>query len=143
MTLAEECQLNMGEPFTINMKMVRKRLAAIGRNKSIGPDGVPGEILKLGGEAEIPYFARLMDVTVNNATTPSDRKREIVAPVYKGGDGSVVTKYRPVNLTSEVCKQMEHVVTGYLMQMPVLRPTWIETWIVRRRPNSHSLPGHY
>jgi hypothetical protein len=80
-TLAEECQLNMGEPFTINMKMVRKRLAAIGRNKSIGPDGVPGEILKLGGEAEIPYFARLMDVTVNNATTPSDRKREIVAPV--------------------------------------------------------------
>jgi len=33
------------EPFTINTKMIKKRLAAIGRNKSVGPDVVPGEIL--------------------------------------------------------------------------------------------------
>jgi len=30
------------EPFTINIKMVRKRLAAIGRSKSIWPEDVPG-----------------------------------------------------------------------------------------------------
>ena len=53
MTLAEKCKSSMGEPFTINMKMIRKRLAAIGRNKSIGSDGVPGEILNLGGEAVV------------------------------------------------------------------------------------------
>jgi len=28
--------------------------AAIGKNKSVGPDSVSGEILKLGGEAMIP-----------------------------------------------------------------------------------------
>jgi hypothetical protein len=47
----------------------------IGKNKSIGPDSVSGEILKLGGEAIIPYLARLLDVAVNNATIPSDRKK--------------------------------------------------------------------
>jgi hypothetical protein len=37
-----------GEPFTINIKMTGKRLAAIRGNKSMGPYGVPGEIQKLG-----------------------------------------------------------------------------------------------
>jgi hypothetical protein len=35
-----------------------------------------------------------------------------VDPIYKGGDRSAVTNYRPVSLTSVVCKQMEHVIAG-------------------------------
>lgn len=52
------------ETFTINTKMIRKRLGAIGRNKSVGPDVVPGEILKLGVQAMIPYLVRFLDITV-------------------------------------------------------------------------------
>jgi hypothetical protein len=54
--------------FTINTKLTRKRVAAIGRRKSLGPDSIPGEILKLGGEAMIPFLARLLEITLNNAT---------------------------------------------------------------------------
>jgi len=57
----------------------------------VGPDGIPGEILKLGVEAMIPYLARLLDITANNAAIPSDRKRVIVVPIYKRIDRSVVT----------------------------------------------------
>jgi hypothetical protein len=71
----------------------------IGKNKSIGPDSVSGEILKLGGEAMIPYLARLLDITINNATIPSDWKKAIVVPIYKGGDRLLVANYRPVSLT--------------------------------------------
>jgi len=39
-----------GEPFTIDIKNIRRRIRAIGRNKSVGPDHISGEILKLGGE---------------------------------------------------------------------------------------------
>ena len=38
----------------------------IGRNKSVGPDGIPGAILKMAGEAMMPCLARLLDVTINN-----------------------------------------------------------------------------
>jgi hypothetical protein len=44
----------------------------IGKNKSMGPDSVSGEILELGGEAMILYLARLLDKTINNAAIPSD-----------------------------------------------------------------------
>ena len=42
-----------GKPFTISINIIRKRLSAITRKKSVGPDGIPGEILKLGREAMI------------------------------------------------------------------------------------------
>ena len=37
-------------PFTIKFDIIRKRLAVIGRNKSVGPDGIPDAILKIGVE---------------------------------------------------------------------------------------------
>jgi hypothetical protein len=40
-----------------------------------------------------------------------------VVPIYKGSDRSVVTNYRPISLTSVVCRQIEHVIAGYLRQV--------------------------
>jgi hypothetical protein len=54
----------LDETFIINTKFIRKRLAKIERNKSIGPDGVPGEILKLSGEARTPYIARQLEISL-------------------------------------------------------------------------------
>jgi hypothetical protein len=73
-TFSQIQSAHSSEHFTININVIRKRLAAIGRNKSIGPDGIPGEILKLGG-AMIPYLGLLLEITINNATIPSDWKK--------------------------------------------------------------------
>jgi hypothetical protein len=54
---------NSGETFIINNKIIRKSSTKIGRNKSIGPDGVPDEFLKLGGEAMIPLIYDMMCLT--------------------------------------------------------------------------------
>jgi len=86
------------ETFIIDTKIIRKRIAAIEKNKLVGTDGISGEILKLGGEAMIPYLARLLDVTMNNGTLPCDWKKATVVPIHKGGDRSLVTNYRPVSL---------------------------------------------
>ena len=40
-----------------------------------------------------------------------------MGPIYKEGNRSIVTRYRLVSLTSAVCKQMEHVIAGYLRQV--------------------------
>ena len=58
----------------ITLDIIRRRFRAIGKNKSVGPDTLSGEILKLGVEAMIPYLARLVDLTMNNGTLPGDWK---------------------------------------------------------------------
>ena len=57
------------------------------------------------------------NIHMNNGTLPGDWKRATVIPYHKGGDRSLVTNYRPVSLTSVVCKQMEHVIASYLRQV--------------------------
>jgi len=108
---------NTGDPFTTDIKTIRRRIKTIGENKSVEPDRVSGEILKLGGEAMIPYLARLLDITMNNGTLPGDWKRATVIPIHMGGDRSLVTNYRPVSLNSVVWKQMEHVTASHLRQV--------------------------
>jgi len=71
----------------------------------------------MDGEVLIPYLARLLDVRMNNGTIPRDWKKSIVVPIHKGGDRSVAKNYRPVSLTSVVCKQMEHIIAGYIRQV--------------------------
>ena len=78
---------NTGEPFTINIKIIRRRIGAIGKNKSVGPDSVSGEILQLAGKAMFPYLARILNTTMNNGILPGDWKTAIVIPIHKGGGG--------------------------------------------------------
>ena len=61
-------------------------------------DGVPDEILKLGREPVTPYLARLLEISLNSATTPRDWKRATVFPIYKGGYRSAISNYRPISL---------------------------------------------
>ena len=61
-----------------------------------------------------PYLARLLEIKINNGTTPIDWKKAIVVPIHKGCDRSLVNNYRSVSLTLVVCKQMEHVIAGYM-----------------------------
>ena len=95
-----------GKPSTISINIIRERFSATWRKKSVRPDGIPGEILKLGREAMIPYLATLLDITMNNNAIPGDRKKSIVVPIYKGGDQLVVGNYRPVTFTLVICKQV-------------------------------------
>jgi len=71
----------------------------------------------MGAVAMTPYLARLLAISLKNATIPSDWKRATVVPIYKGGDRLAVSNYRPISLTSVVCKQLEHVIAGYLRQV--------------------------
>ena len=110
----------MDRLFTINVSIIRKGLAIVGGGGGVGesarPGGIPGASLQMGGEAMIPYLARLLEITINNGTIPMDWKKAIVIPIRKGGDRSLVNNNRPVSLISVVCKQMEHVIAGYVRQ---------------------------
>jgi hypothetical protein len=59
----------------------------------------------------IPYLARLLDITMNNNAIPGDwtKKKKEWFPFQ-----SLFGHCRPVSLSSVVCKQMEHVLAGYL-----------------------------
>ena len=49
-------------------------------------------------------------------SVPDDWKEANVVPVYKGGSRNVATNYRPISLTSQLCKVFETIVTDHVIE---------------------------
>jgi hypothetical protein len=81
-----------------------------GGKKSVGPDCIPGEIPNKGEAMIARHDDKQWPYT-------KDWKKAIGVPIHKEGDRSIVKNYSPASLTSVACKQMEHVIAGYIRQM--------------------------
>ena len=66
---------------------------------------------------DVCVIDRNIEITIKISTLPGEWKRAIVVPIYKRNDRSAFTKYRPINLTTVLGKQVEHVTAEYLRQV--------------------------
>jgi len=63
-----------------------------------------------------PYLARLLEISLNNATNPRNWKTDTVVHIYRGSYRSALSNNRPISLNSVVCKQLQHVLVGYFRE---------------------------
>ena len=95
--------------FYIDFRYVRKILSSLNPNKSQGPDGISGKVLK-NCAASIAYpITLLFNMSFSQGQIPPDWKLANVVPVHKKGDKSSVENYRPISLTSLIMKIFENV----------------------------------
>lgn len=100
--------------FTFRDKDIYLKIKQMGKNKAGGLDNISGEMLKLGGWDIVPYLRIIFNVSINNGVLPNDWKEAVVIPIHKGGDKKKAENYRPISLTSTVCKIMEKLVVDYI-----------------------------
>ena len=90
--------------FRFNILTVTNILKNIDVNKSPGPDGIAGIVLKKCASNLSYPLSILFDISFSTGQLPSDWKLANVVPVHKKGDKSNVENYRPISLTSLVMK---------------------------------------
>lgn len=79
-------------------------------NKGCGPDGVSNRILKEGIDSLSLALTLIFNKSLTEAVIPNDWKLANVVPVFKKGNREVVSNYRPISLTSVVCRLLEKVI---------------------------------
>ena len=80
------------------------------RSESPGPDKLHPRILKeLAKELATPVA--IIYTCIDKDTLPSQWKEAIVTPIFIKGCKSEPSNYRPVSLTSVVCKILERKIT--------------------------------
>ena len=103
-------------PIQITSFGIQKLLSNINPNKAVGPDNVPGKFLKLFASEMADTYQVLFQASLDQGQVPPDWKTANIVPLYKKGNKSLPENYRPVSLTSQTCKLLEHVVYSNFMK---------------------------
>ena len=101
--------------FDVDCDRVQKLLSKIKPHTAAGPDGLPAYLLKEGASELAPVFTLLFQSTLHQGKVPRDWKSAHVTPIFKKGANHIPSNYRPISLTSIVCKTIEHIIHSQII----------------------------
>lgn len=99
----------------IQLAGVTKLLKNINTSKANGPDNIPCRVLKEAADQIAPYLQLLYQQSINTGTLPQDWLTANIIPIYKKGDPTLASNYRPISLTSVPCKILEHILYSHII----------------------------
>ena len=99
--------------FTI--ETVEERLQELNPNKATGPDGVESRLMKECSEELAPILHRIFRKSLDEGEIPERWKEAEIVPIHKGGSKAVMANFRPVALTSVVCKIFEKIICAAIL----------------------------
>ena len=89
---------------------ITKLLQKLNPQKANGPDKIPIKILKDYAPQLSKFLLIIFRKSYDSGDLPQDWLTANIAPIYKKGDKSKPSNYRPVSLTAVTCKVLEHII---------------------------------
>ena len=113
------------ETLSITEDMFKERLSKVKKNGAPGPDNVTQLVLAELEEVIAVPLCIIFNKSLSTGEVPEDWRIANVTPVFKKGSRSAAENYRPISLTSVVCKILEalicEVIITHLSEQKVLR----------------------
>ena len=106
-------------PLVVTPEMVAKKIKAMKDNKSPGVDGIPPKILMETVEQIGIPLARVFNLSLKEGVVPFEWKEANIIPLFKKGSRNKSENYRPVSLTSVICKLLERLIKDHMVHFLV------------------------
>ena len=100
--------------FNVTEELVEKALLKLKTDKTPGLDGMHPRILKEVATAIKKPLTKIYNQSINESQLPKKWKDAVISPIFKKGDRLTPGNYRPVSLTSIVCKTLERIIVDQL-----------------------------
>ena len=101
---------------TITREDVVDEIKSINKDKSCGPDEIDIKMLQELIDCVADPITMLLKKSVDQGVLPNDWREAIVTPVFKKGAKSNAENYRPISLTSVVCKVLESIIKKQIVK---------------------------
>ena len=103
------CEDNISD-IQITQEKVKEKLEKLNKFKSCGPDNVHPHILNETAAATSLPLSMIFKESLRTGEIPEDWRKANITPIFKKGSKNDPANYRPVSLTSQVCKVLESMV---------------------------------
>ena len=97
-------------PVDINEKRVERLLKDLNIDKATGPDGMTPKMLKPMAKVLAKPISMIIETSLSRAKLPRIWKIAWIVVIYKKGKKTLACNYRPISLTSIICKIMEKII---------------------------------
>lgn len=102
--------------FTITENELLSVMNSMNVNKTPGPDKISPRLLKEARNELLEPLTILFNKTLVVGKVPHEWKQANVTPIFKRGNKSLPANYRPISLTSVVCKLMETLIRDKIVK---------------------------
>ena len=99
----------------ITEDMIQKKLLHLNNSKSPGPDQLHPVVLKAVASSLVKPLCVIFNTSIRTGKLPSDWKKAHISAVFKKGDREFPSNYRPISLTSIVCKILESLLRDHIV----------------------------
>ena len=106
-------------PLVVTPELVAKKIKAMKDNKSPGVDGIPPKLLMETVEQISIPLARVFNLSLKEGVVPFEWKEANIIPLFKKGSRNKSENYRPVRLTSVICKLLERLIKDHMVDFLV------------------------
>ena len=114
---------------------VGRLLCSLKTKTSTGPDGISSHMLRNTAHSISTSLCNLFNRSLSSGCFPAEWKCSNVTPVFKAGDKSLVSNYRPISLLSIPSKILERIVHRRLLQH-LISNSILSPWQFGFRPHS-------
>jgi hypothetical protein len=98
----------------VTAEEVQDYIDTLKNQKSCGPNSIPTILLKISKSILSEPLANIINISFSSGVFPSSLKLAEVIPVFKKGDKTIVSNYRPISLLSNISKIIERIVRNRL-----------------------------
>ena len=95
---------------SVTNKQILDAIKQLQPKTSMSPDGIPAFVLKKTGHSIVNFLRKFFQLTLLTGQLPSQWKSAIVIPVHKKAAKDKAENYRPVSLTSPICRLLEYII---------------------------------
>ena len=97
-------------------EMIAKKIKKMKHNKSPGVDGIPPKLLMEIVEQISTPIAKMFNLSLEEGIVPLEWKEANITPLFKKGLRNKPENYRPVSLTSVLCKLLEILIRDHMVE---------------------------